>query len=90
MIRRQAMRAVLLTPGGRILLMRCEDPASGRNVWFTPGGAVEPGETSEAGLRRELAEETGLRDVQVGPLLWTRTHEFSWDGRSTSARSSAS
>ena len=86
MIRRQAMRAVLLTPEGRILLMRLQDPAEGRQFWITPGGAVDPGETAEAGLRRELAEETGLQDVHIGPLLWTRAHDFMWDGRAISQR----
>ena len=86
MIRRRAIRAVLLTPEGRILLMRIQDPASRRQVWLTPGGAVERGESAEAGLRRELKEETGLQEVRVGPLLWTRTHEFAWNGRAISQR----
>ena len=64
--------------------MRCQDPAGGRRVWFTPGGGLERGESAAAGLRRELAEETGLQDIQVGPLLWTRFHEFPWDGRTIS------
>jgi ADP-ribose pyrophosphatase YjhB (NUDIX family) len=80
-IRRRAIRAVLLTPEGRILLMRLQEPVSGRQVWITPGGAVERGETAEVGLRRELEEETGLQDARVGPKLWTRTHEFTWNGQ---------
>jgi 8-oxo-dGTP pyrophosphatase MutT (NUDIX family) len=43
-------------------------------------------ETAAACLRRELAEETGLQDVQVGPLLWTRSHEFAWNGRAIRQR----
>ena len=86
MIRRRAIRAVLLTPEGRILLMKLQDPVGRRQVWITPGGAVERGETAEAGLRRELAEETGLQEVQVGPLLWTRSHDFEWNGRAISQR----
>ena len=86
MIRRRAIRAVLLTPEGRVLLMKLQDPASGRQVWLAPGGAVERGETAEAGLRRELVEETGLQDARVGPWLWTRTHEFAWNGRAICQR----
>jgi len=87
MIRRKSMRAVLLNPDGEILLMKLEDPATRWQVWVTPGGAIEQGETVEGCLRRELAEETGLHhDVRVGPLVWTRTHEFDWDGRVISQR----
>lgn len=35
-------------------------------TWAFPGGKIEPGETSEAAARRELAEETQL--VYPGPL----------------------
>ena len=40
------------------------------------GGGVEHGESHEAAIRRELHEEVGLHDVEVGPAIWTRTHIF--------------
>ena len=81
---RQAVRALFLAPDGCVLLMKIEEPASRLQFWITPGGAVEPGESAEEGLRREVEEETGLRDIQIGPLIWTRAHQFTWDGRAYS------
>lgn len=81
---RTAARAVVLDPAGRILLVRFEFPD--RAVWACPGGGVEPGETHEEALRRELREETGLELEDLGPCVWTRTHvipflDGRWDGQ---------
>lgn len=82
MIRRKAVRAVIMTPDHRILLMKVQEPVTGLQIWTTPGGGLEPGESDEEGLRREVAEETGSRDFRLGPPTWTRKHNFSWNGRS--------
>ena len=81
---RPAARAVVLDPDDRILLVRFEFPA--RTVWATPGGGIEPGESPEDAIQRELAEETGLTAAEVGPVLWTRLHIVpfiggQWDGQ---------
>jgi ADP-ribose pyrophosphatase YjhB (NUDIX family) len=81
---REAARAVVLDPDNRVLLVRFEFP--GRTVWATPGGGLEPGETHEDAIRRELGEEAGLEDFELGPAIWTRTHVFElgigdWDGQ---------
>ena len=65
MIRRKAVRAVILTPDHRILLMKVREPVTGIQVWITPGGGLETGESDEEGLRREVAEETGARDFRL-------------------------
>src|SRR5262249_51672862 len=36
--------------------------------WSLPGGGLELGETLEAGVAREMLEETGL-EVEVGPVI---------------------
>ncbi|WP_406455327.1 NUDIX hydrolase [Streptomyces sp. NBC_00876] len=79
---RKVARLVLLDPDDRILLMHGfepEDPAS--TWWFTPGGGLEGDETREQAALRELAEETGITEVELGPLLWQRMCSFPFDGR---------
>ena len=71
---RTGVRAVVLDPDERLLLVRFA--AFGGTWWATPGGGVEPGETDEQTIARELAEECGIREYELGPLIWTRTHRF--------------
>ncbi|MHA6763110.1 NUDIX hydrolase [Streptacidiphilus sp. PAMC 29251] len=80
--RRRAARVLLLDPADRILLLHGFDPlVPGRDWWFTPGGGVEPGEELVEAALREVAEETGIRDVELGPLVARRSSAFSFDGR---------
>jgi 8-oxo-dGTP diphosphatase len=59
--------AVIRDDAGRLLMIvRGHDP--GRGLWSIPGGRIEPGETPEQAVVREVREETGL-DVSCGPLL---------------------
>ncbi|WP_069814948.1 NUDIX hydrolase [Streptomyces sp. TP-A0874] len=81
-VRRRVARVVLFGPQDRILLMYGFEPSNPRSTWwFTPGGGVEPGETREAAARREVEEETGIRDLRLGPVLWQRNCSFVFDGR---------
>lgn len=80
-VRREAGRALVLDPDDRVLLVRFVNPETGDEFWATPGGGLDCGEGLEDGLRRELREETGLEDVELGPVVWTRREEFSWAGQ---------
>jgi 8-oxo-dGTP pyrophosphatase MutT (NUDIX family) len=78
---RDAVRALLITPTAEILLLRICAPGGGPCFWIAPGGGLEAGETLEVGLRRELMEELGLTQFELGPLVWRRQHTFNWDGK---------
>lgn len=55
-----AVGGILWDSNGRILLTeREQDPMKG--MWDVPGGFLDPLETAEAGLRREVEEELGVR-----------------------------
>lgn len=56
---------------GRLLLVQRRNPP-GEGLWSLPGGRVEPGESDETAVMRELKEETGL-SVTVGVLIGTVT-----------------
>ncbi len=84
-------RASAIQPGSHILI--CQRKLGGRHAlkWEFPGGKIEPGETPEAALARELREELAIEavigdqlaryEVQYGDgplihLLFYRVSEF--------------
>jgi len=54
----------------KVFLARRRPEKSYGGFWELPGGKVEPGETHESALARELSEELGI-DVRVGEFLST-------------------
>lgn len=78
---RKVARVVLLDPDDRILLLYGHEPDDPTDTWwFTPGGGLEGDETHEQAALRELAEETGITDSELGPVLWQRTCSFPFAG----------
>jgi len=65
---------VLADGEGRVLLAARPSGKDHAGLWEFPGGKVEPGETPVEALRRELAEELGIRLIASEPLIripWT-------------------
>lgn len=83
---RLAVRAVVLDPDDRVLLVRWVNEDHGIDLWLTPGGGLDEGEDPGDGLRRELREEAGLEAFETGPTIWTRRHTFPWYGRTIEQR----
>lgn len=69
---RSAVRALIVDDHDHVLLVRFEFPNA--SAWALPGGGLEQDESPEQGLRRELHEELGLTDFEVGPHIWNRLH----------------
>jgi TDG/mug DNA glycosylase family protein len=78
-IDRRAVRALVLDAENRVLLVKFVDVV-GQIWWATPGGGIGEGESPEQTLRRELDEELGVKDFELGPEIWTREHTFAWMG----------
>ena len=61
--------ALIRGTDGRILIARRADTQHQGGLWEFPGGKVEPGESVEAALARELREELGIEVSRSRPLI---------------------
>jgi 8-oxo-dGTP diphosphatase len=60
--------AAVIQRDGRILACRRAPHKSLAGLWEFPGGKVEPGETDEVALAREIREELGI-EITVGAFI---------------------
>jgi len=67
----------LVDADGRVLLTQRPEGKKLAGLWEFPGGKVEPGETPEAALIRELAEEVGVttKEACLAPLTFA-SHSY--------------
>ena len=65
--------AGVLAKSGRVLLQQRSDPPQLAGLWEFPGGKVDPGETLEKALARELDEELAVRveETDLEPIAFT-------------------
>lgn len=66
--------AIVQTEEGILIARRAEGERRG-GLWEFPGGKVEPGESPEEALVREIREELGI-EVSAGELLHTHRHRY--------------
>jgi 8-oxo-dGTP pyrophosphatase MutT (NUDIX family) len=85
--RREVARGLVLDDGHRLLLIRWRDPITARDFWEPPGGGRAAGETFEAALHREVAEENGVADIEVGECVAEFERTFIWHNRNLIASS---
>ena len=69
--------AALVDSDGRVLLCQRPEGKQLAGLWEFPGGKVEPGETPEACLIRELDEELGIavNPACLAPFVFA-SHEY--------------
>jgi 8-oxo-dGTP diphosphatase len=67
----------LVDADGRVLIAQRPEGKSMAGLWEFPGGKIEPGETPEAALIRELREELGVvvKPACLAPLTFA-SHSY--------------
>ena len=68
--------AALIEKDGKILIAKRKKGWRFAGKWEFPGGKIEPLETPEECLRRELLEELGI-ETQIGNLFCASTYAYS-------------
>lgn len=72
-----AVCAAVIEEEGKILLTERPADKQQGGFWEFPGGKIEPGESPQQALKRELREELGI-EINVGPVLETVYHHYDW------------
>ncbi|MFC5834608.1 NUDIX hydrolase [Nonomuraea insulae] len=78
-IPRKAARVAVLDPEGAVFLLRYDNEEVGVH-WAMPGGGMDAGETPSQAVLRELREETGWADLEIGAVLCLWEHDFTRAG----------
>jgi 8-oxo-dGTP diphosphatase len=65
----------LIESNGKVLIARRKKGMAMEYLWEFPGGKIEPGETPQESLRRELLEELNIV-TEIGECVGTGSHPF--------------
>jgi 8-oxo-dGTP diphosphatase len=71
----RAVSAALILRGDEVLICQRRPDQPLGSKWEFPGGKMEPGETAEEALRRELKEELSI-DAVIGTLVAHIRHNY--------------
>jgi 8-oxo-dGTP diphosphatase len=69
------LAAIIEDDRGRVLLAQRREELTQGALWEFPGGKIQPGETPEDGLKREIAEELGL-EIEVREIFAATNHSY--------------
>jgi mutator protein MutT len=67
--------AAVIRRDGKVLIARRAPGDALAGMWEFPGGKVEPGETPEHALARELGEEFAV-EAKIGDFVASRVHDY--------------
>lgn len=67
--------AAVLEKEGKILLAKRKAKDLLASKWEFPGGKIEPGETPEECLKRELFEEFSI-ETEIGEFIYSSTYHY--------------
>ena len=71
--------AALVLREGQVMICQRRPDQQMALLWEFPGGKLEPGETPEQALKRELNEELGI-DAEIGPWVTHIRHNYRHGG----------
>ena len=65
-IYRVVAKALITDPQGKVLVVK-----ESQDFWSLPGGGLEHGETAADCLSREIKEEIGIQNIEVGDIAYS-------------------